>query len=44
MSTWGVSCTAEDFIDENPLQYAEGNTGGQNGSPTPPPPPPPIKP
>ena len=43
MSAMGVSCTAESVTDEIPTQYAEGDTGGQNGSiPPPPPPAPPI--
>ena len=42
MSVLGVSCTAESVTEEVPTQYAEGETGGQNGVIPPPPPAPPI--
>lgn len=42
ISAMGVSCTAESVTEEIPTQYAEGDTGGQNGAIPPPPPAPPI--
>jgi hypothetical protein len=42
ISAMGVSCTAESITEEIPIQYAEGDTGGQNGAIPPPPPAPPI--
>ncbi|MFT5755052.1 MAG: hypothetical protein ACI924_002305 [Flavobacterium sp.] len=42
ISAMGTSCTAESVSDEIPTEYAEGETGGQNGTIPPPPPAPPI--
>lgn len=39
MSFAGVSCTAESVTEEIPAQFADGDTGGQDGTLTPPPPP-----
>lgn len=42
MSITSISCTADSLEDNQFTQYADDDTGGQNGTLPPPPPVPPI--